>query len=138
MEPNSLLNEHSLEFRVRYQETDQMGVVYHGNYFTYFEMGRTELLRSAIGISYRDLEASETLMVITKAECSYRKPAKYDDILTLKTRVIRMTRFKIEHEYRLFRDQELLAVGHTILVTVNRSGKLTAGPSWMQKYHSTN
>lgn len=123
--------ESTLTLRVRYQETDQMGVVYHGNYFAWFEMGRTELLRETTGMSYQDLENSNTLMVIIKAECSYHKPAHYDEILTLKTRILRITRVRIEHEYRLYRDTELLATGHTILATVDRSGKIIPVPHFL-------
>lgn len=124
--------EGTIQFRVRYAETDQMGVVYHGNYFTYFEMGRTELLREATGVSYRDVEESATKMVVVKAECSFRKPARYDDLLTLKTRVLRTTRASLEHEYRLFRDGELLAVGKTKLATVDNSGKIVPVPEWIK------
>lgn len=125
--------EGTIQFRVRYAETDQMGVVYHGNYFTYFEMGRTELLREATGVSYRDVEESATKMVVVKAECNFMKPAKYDDLLTLKTRVLRTTRASLEHEYRLFRDDELLAVGKTKLATVDNSGKIVPVPDWIKK-----
>ena len=124
--------EGTIQFRVRYAETDQMGVVYHGNYFTYFEMGRTELLREATGVSYRDVEESATKMVVVKAECSFIKPAKYDDLLTLKTRVLRTTRASLEHEYRLFRDGELLAVGKTKLATVDNTGKIVPVPDWIK------
>ncbi|MDO5580365.1 MAG: thioesterase family protein [Planctomycetia bacterium] len=121
--------ESALAIRVRYQETDQMGVVYHGNYFAWFEMGRTEYLRETTGMSYQDLENANILMVIIKAECSYHKPAHYDEVLTLKTRLLRLTRVRIEHEYRLYRDEELLATGHTILATVDRTGKIIPVPA---------
>ena len=124
--------EGTIQFRVRYAETDQMGVVYHGNYFTYFEMGRTELLREATGVSYRDVEESATKMVVVKAECNFMKPAKYDELLTLKTRGLRTTRASLEHEYRLFRDGELLAVGKTKLATVDNSGKIVPVPDWIK------
>ena len=128
--------ENSIQFRVRYQETDQMGVVYHGNYFTYFEMGRTELLRESTGVSYRDLEERNTKMVVVKAECQYVKPAKYDDLLTLKTRVARTTRASVEHEYRLYRDETLLAVGRVRLATVDESGKIVPVPDWIKRIGS--
>ena len=123
----------TIQFRVRYQETDQMGVVYHANYFTYFEMGRTELLREASGVSYRDVEASKTKMVVVKAECSYSKPARYDDLLTLKTRVVGLSFTTIEHEYRLFRDDVLLVVGRVLLATVNEQGKVVPVPKWIKE-----
>lgn len=128
--------EGTIQFRVRYAETDQMGVVYHGNYFTYFEMGRTELLREATGVSYRDLEESATKMVVVKAECSFMKPARYDDWLTLKTRVVRTTRASLEHEYRLFRGDELLAVGKTKLATVDADGRIVPVPEWIKRLES--
>jgi len=122
-----------IQFRVRYQETDQMGVVYHANYFTYFEMGRTELLREATGVSYRDVEENKTKMVVVKAECSYFKPARYDDLLTLKTRVASVSYTTIEHEYRLFRDDVLLVVGRVVLATVNEQGKVVPVPKWIKE-----
>src|SRR5579872_3961843 len=102
-----MLAEHEIEIRVRYNETDAMGFLYHGNYFTYFEMGRTELLR-AQGGNYRDMEKSGLFMVVVSLECKYRKPAGYDDLLTLKTRVAKVTPAKLEHEYQLYRSGELL------------------------------
>jgi len=83
-----MLREMDLEIRVRYQETDAMGVLHHANYITYFEIGRTELLRST-GISYKDLEDQGILMVIVKIGVRYRRPANYDDGLTWQTRPTR-------------------------------------------------
>ncbi len=128
----SSCSEGTIKLRVRYQETDQMGVVYHGNYFTWFEMGRTELLRTAYGVDYRSLEKSTVMFAIISAECSYKKPAKYDDILTLKTRVVHLSRVTIEHEYHLFRGEELLAVGHTVLASLDvKTGRPCAVPAFM-------
>ncbi|MBR4751792.1 MAG: acyl-CoA thioesterase [Thermoguttaceae bacterium] len=130
--PSSVGRENVIQFRVRYQETDQMGVVYHGNYFTYFEMGRTELLREATGVSYREVEEDQTMMVVVKAECSYLKPALYDDVLTLKTRVARITKASLEHEHELYRGDELLATGRIRLATVNKQGKIVPVPAWIR------
>ncbi len=107
-----------------------MGILYHGNYFAYFEMGRTELLRSC-GRTYREMEEAGIFVVVVKLDCSYKKPAKYDDLLTLRTEVKRVTRVKLEHEYRLFRGEELLAVGHTTLAVVDRDGRIRPVPDWM-------
>lgn len=126
-----MLREHEIQIRVRYQETDAMGVLHHANYFTYFEMGRTELLR-ANGVAYRDLEESGLLMVIVKIGCSYKRPAKYDDVLTLKTRTVRVTAAKIEHEYQLLRGDELLSEGHSTLACVDRQGKVQRVPQSLQ------
>ena len=107
-----------------------MGVVYHANYLTYFEMARTEALRS-LGKSYRDLEESGCFLVINKAECSYKRPAKYDDLITVRTFVEKVTHVKIEHRYEVYRDDELLATGRTVLAAVNRDGKITRIPEWL-------
>ena len=87
-----------------------MGVLHHANFFTYFEMGRTELLR-ANGRDYRDVEAEGTFMVVVRIGCRYLRPARYDDVLTLRTNTTRVTAAKIEHEYQLLRGEELLAKG---------------------------
>jgi acyl-CoA thioester hydrolase len=120
-----------VQIRVRYEETDQMQVVYHANYFTYFEIGRTELSR-ANGISYKEIEASGVLAAVIKAECSYHRPAKYDDLLTVKTTVKRITRVKIEYEHQIFRNSELLVTGHITLAFIDRQGKIRPVPDWMQ------
>jgi len=123
--------DHEIQIRVRYQETDQMGVVYHGNYFAFFEIGRTEMLR-AQGIRYKDMETAGEFCVVVNAECAYKKPAMYDDLLTLKTRVKKVTRVKIEHEHHLYRDNELLAVGHITLAVVDPHGNIQRVPDWMR------
>lgn len=125
-----MLRQHEIDIRVRYKETDPMGLLHHGNYFTYFEMGRTELLRASGG-NYRQMEADGLLVVVVKAECRYRRPARYDDVLRLRTTITRVTPAKIEHEYELFRDDESLAVGHVILAVVDRTGKVQPVPQWM-------
>ncbi len=126
-----MLREHDIEIRVRYQETDAMGVLHHANYLTYFEIGRTELLR-ANGYDYREVEEGGLFMVIVEIRCRYRRPARYDDLLRLRTSAIRTTAAKIEHEYQLFRGDELLADGHSTLACVDRSGKLQRVPEWMR------
>lgn len=108
-----------------------MGVVYHGNYFQYFEIGRTEMLRS-LGIRYKDMEKAGEYCVVIQVSCSYKKPAMYDDLLTLKTRVKKITRVKIEHEHHLYRENELLAVGHITLAVVDRNGNIQRVPDWMK------
>lgn len=125
-----MIREHDLEIRVRYQETDAMGVLHHANYFTYFEMGRTELLR-ANGKSYRDLEDGGLLMVIVKIGCNYRRPARYDDVLRLHTVTTRVSAAKIEHEYQMFRGEELLCEGHSTLACVDRDGRVQRVPEWL-------
>ncbi len=116
-----MATEHEIQIRVRYSETDAMGFLHHGNYFAYFEMGRTELLRASGG-NYRQMEEAGMLMVVVSIECKYRKPARYDDVLTLKTRVARVTPAKIEHEYRIYRDGELLTEARSVLACLDRKG----------------
>jgi acyl-CoA thioester hydrolase len=125
-----MLRQHEIELRVRYQETDRMGLLHHANYFTYFEIGRTELLRAGGG-NYRQMEEEGTLVVVVKAECCFRRPAHYDDLLRLRTTIVRVTQAKIEHQYELFRDDECLAVGHVTLAIVDRNGKVQPVPDWM-------
>ena len=93
-----MLNQHQIEFRVRYKETDAMAVVHHANYLAWFEMGRTEQLRAAGG-DYRAVEESGLYMVIVRVTCRYIQPARYDDLLRLVTRTVRVTAAKIEHEH---------------------------------------
>jgi len=126
--------ESEIQFRVRYQETDQMGVVYHGNYFAFFEMGRTELLREATGRSYRDVEESGVMMVVSEARCRYLKPARYDDMLTLRTRVANVTAASLVHDYEIYRDGELLVKGETTLVCVDNRGKIVPVPEWIRNF----
>jgi acyl-CoA thioester hydrolase len=125
-----MLRQHEISLRVRYQETDPMGFLHHANYFTYFEIGRTELLRASGG-NYRQMEESGTLVVVVKAECRFRRPARYDDVLRLRTTIVRVTQAKIEHQYELFRDDESLAIAHVTLAVVDRSGKVQPVPEWM-------
>ena len=109
-----------------------MGFLHHANYFTYFEIGRTELLRAAGG-NYRQMEADGQLVVVVKAECRFRRPARYDDLLRLRTTIARVSQAKIEHQYELFRDGECLAIGHVTLAVVDRNGKVQPVPEWMRE-----
>ncbi len=108
-----------------------MGLLHHACYFTYFEIGRTELLRAAGG-NYRQMEEAGLLVVVVKAECRFHRPARYDDLLRLRTTVTRVTQVKIEHRYELFRDGELLATAHTTLAVVDRAGRIQQIPEWLQ------
>ncbi len=121
-----------ITIRVRYAETDRMGLLHHANYLVYFEQGRTELLRSR-GMAYKDLEDQGYFLVITKAEVKYRSPARYDDLLTLRTTVIRTTAVRIDHQYEVLRDGLLLAEGTTTLACVDREGRPQALPDYLHK-----
>ena len=120
-----------ITIRVRYAETDRMGLLHHANYLVYFEEGRTELLRSQ-GLAYRDLEDQGFLLVLTKLQVRYRSPARYDDVLTLRTSVVRTTLVKIEHKYELLRDGVLLAEAETTLGCVDRDGKVQVLPETLR------
>ena len=120
-----------IEIRVRYAETDRMGLLHHANYLVYFEQGRTELLR-AQGLTYKDLEDQGFLLVLTRVQVRYKSPAYYDDLLTLRTTVVRTTLVKIEHRYELFRGEALLAEAETTLGCVNRQGQVQALPEYLR------
>ena len=118
-----MLRKHEIEIRVRYSETDAMGVLHHSNYLSYFEMGRTELLRASGG-SYREMEERGRFLVVTKVAVQYRSPARYDDLLVLATRLARISFAKLEHAYELRRNGQLLTTAETTLACVDRDGKV--------------
>jgi acyl-CoA thioester hydrolase len=133
------VGECEIEFRVRYPEVDQMGCVHHSRYAIYFEMGRTELLREC-GVSYREMEEAGVFFVVARLETRFIAPAKYDDVLTLKTQTTRLTRARIEHEYKLYRktDNKLLTEGHTVLACVDKTGQISIIPdSFMECFGGT-
>jgi acyl-CoA thioester hydrolase len=109
-----------------------MGLLHHANYLVYFEQGRTELLRSR-GLAYKDLEDQGYLLVLTKVEVRYRSPARYDDLLTLRTIVVRTTSVRIDHRYELCRDGVLVAEGATTLACVDREGRPQALPDYLRQ-----
>ena len=117
--------------RVRYAETDRMGLLHHANYLVYFEQARTELLRSQ-GVAYRDLEDGGYLLVLTRVQVQYRRPAYYDDLLTVRTTVVRTTLVKVVHRYEVLRGGELLAEGETTLGCVDREGRVQPLPPTLQ------
>lgn len=121
-----------ITIRVRYAETDRMGLLHHANYLVYFEQGRTELLRQS-GRSYKDVEDEGFFLVLVKLEIRYRQPARYDDLLTLRTTVTRTTAVRIEHSYELLRDKVLLAEASSTLACVDREGQLQAMPEWLRE-----
>ena len=121
------------EIRVIYGDTDQMGVVYYANHLRYFEAGRTEYLR-ACGARYRDLEAEHRLYLpVVEAHVSYKSPARYDDLLLLETVVARIGRASVRFEYRVLRDDTLLATGHTIHACIDTAGGVKALPASVVK-----
>jgi len=105
-----------------------MGVVHHTVYPVWFEMGRTELLR-ARGGSYAKMESEGLLLAVTRLEVRYRKPARYDELLTLETTLRDVGHVKIEHTYRLMRGTEELVVGETTLACIDREGRVQPVPA---------
>ena len=122
------MRQHEVHIRVRYSEADAMGFLHHANYFSYFEVGRTELFR-AQGGNYRAMEEGGLYLVVAKLECRYRQPARYDDLLTLQTTIRAATAARLEHEYQLFRDGQLLCTGNSTLACVDRNGQLQRMPA---------
>jgi acyl-CoA thioester hydrolase len=111
--------------RVRYAETDQMGVVYHANFFVWFEVGRVELLRQ-MGFQYKEMEArDDCYIVVAEARCRYRKPARYDDVIRIRTRIAESRSRTIGFAYEILNDAtgEVLATGETKHVVCDRHGR---------------
>lgn len=126
------MREHQLQVRVRYAETDQMGVVYHGNYAQYFEMGRVEWLRN-LGVSYKWMEDNGVMLPVVNLSMNYKRPAKYDDLLTVKTILKSQTGVKIEFDYEIYNEKnELLTTGYSMLVFVDmKSGRPVNPPIYV-------
>ncbi len=120
-----------IQIRVRYAETDRMGLLHHANYLIYFEQARTELLRD-VGATYKSMEDGGFLLVLTKVEVRYRRPAHYDDLLTVRTRVERVTSVRIDHVYEVLRGDELVAEGSSTLACVDREGRPQALPEFLR------
>lgn len=122
--------EHTITIRVRYPETDPMGYLHHSRYLQYFEMGRVELLRS-LGHSYAELEKRGIYFAVVKAEVRYKAPARYDDELTLLTRLIKVTHVRYDHVYLLKMGNLVLAEASTTIACVDRNGELQQIPEWL-------
>jgi acyl-CoA thioester hydrolase len=119
------IKHHDTTVRVRYAETDQMGVVYHANYLIWFEVGRVELMR-ALGIEYKRMEIDDDChIVVADARCRYHASALYDEVIRIRTSISESRNRTIRFAYEVFRDsdQELLAVGETLHVICGSNGK---------------
>jgi len=116
------LNKAETKVRVRYKETDQMGVAYHANYFIWFEVGRTEMLRG-LELPYSEFEKSKLFLPVLKAYCEYKLPARYDDELTILTRLESLQNVRLIFNYEIRRDKEVLVTGYTEHAFVNDSGR---------------
>lgn len=124
------LPDHEIEFRVRYYETDAQGYVHHANYFKYFELARVEQLL-ALGHDYAELERDGIFLVVHRIACRYHKPCKFGDTLRLQIRTVRTRAARIDHEYRLFRGDELLAEGESTLACIDRDGRVQRLPEFL-------
>ncbi|HRG18806.1 MAG TPA: thioesterase family protein [Flavobacterium lutivivi] len=126
------MNQDCVEIRVRYSETDQMGVVYHGSYVPYFEIGRVEWLRKK-GISYKELEATGIALPIVSMHINYKKPARYDELLKVTTKLKSQNGVKIEFDCEIRNENdELLTTAHFILVFVDVNlGKPILPPNYV-------
>ena len=113
---------HAAEIRVRYEETDNMGVVYYGNYFTWFEVARTEYLR-ALGVSYREMEKEGTYLMVAQASCRYRSPARYDDLVRIESWISEIKSSSLKFGYKLFVQDRLIATGDSVHVFTNKSAR---------------
>lgn len=127
------MREHTIQVRVRYSETDQMGVVYHGNYIPYFEIGRVEWLRDK-GVSYKSLEEGGIALPIVSMTLNYKKPARYDDLLTIRTVFKSQTSVKLEFECEITsEDGQLLTTAYFLLVFVDiKSARPIAPPPYIK------
>jgi acyl-CoA thioester hydrolase len=126
------------KIRVRYGETDQMGVVYHGNYALYFEEARTAALRQ-IEITYKSLETEGVMMPVVSLHCDFKRPAKYDDLLLIRTTMKELPTAKIVLDYEVFNEQEqLLCTGNSTLVFVDmKTNRPTRCPEHLYQKFST-
>jgi acyl-CoA thioester hydrolase len=123
--------EQTISIRVRYPEVDAMGYLHHSRYLQYFEIGRVELLRT-IGHSYADLEKAGIFFAVVKVEVRYRSPARYDEEVSLMTRMTRQTGVRIDHVYELRRGETLLAEASSTIACVNRQGELQQIPDFLR------
>ena len=113
---------HETQVRVRYQETDNMGVVYYANYFVWFEIARTEYLRSQ-GISYRALEGKGMYLMVVSASCQYKYPARYDDLIRIQSWISNLKNSSLTFEYKLFLGERLIATGESVHVFTDQASK---------------
>ncbi len=118
------------KLRVRYQETDRMGIVYHSNYFVWFEIGRTELFKK-IGLSYLDLESRGYSLLVTEAHCSYKASATYDDEVEVLTRLAELKNSSLVFNYEVRKGNTVITSGTTKHVFLDRGGKIVRIPAML-------
>lgn len=123
---------HEVRLRVRYEETDAMGVVYHANYLRYFEVGRVELLR-ALGVGYRDLETRGHRLAVVEARATYRMPARFDDLLAVRCSVGRIRPTRVDLRYEIAREGRLVCEGETVLACLDATGHPSRMPDELRR-----
>lgn len=117
------MRQHSIQLRVRYAETDQMGFVYYANYFIWFEMARTEFFR-ALGVEYRKIEEEHRLYIpVVEAYCRYKSPLRYDDLVVIDVKLADMGATRITFDYEVKKDSVITSVGTTKHAFINKEGK---------------
>jgi len=128
------MKEATHQIRVRYSETDKMGYVYYGNYASYFEVARVELFRKH-GVSYKEMEDEGIMMPVLELKTKYIKPAKYDDLLTIKTKISAKPGVRVTFEYEVYNEkEELLTIADTTLVFIDmKTGRPTQAPHYFEK-----
>jgi len=127
---------HETEIRVRYQETDNMGVVYYANYLVWLEIGRTEYFRS-LGLVYRELEEKGFYLMVAGVSCQYKSPARYDDMVKVRSWVSELKISSLKFEYKIFRGEQLLATGESSHVFTNNKGRPVRIPEEVRRlFHS--
>lgn len=122
--------QHEIDIEVRYYETDGQGIVHHANYFQYFELARVQMLK-AHGYDYADLERDGIFLVVHSIGCRYMLPAKFGDTLRLVSTVERATPARLDHSYRVFREDTLLAEGQSTLACVDAQGLVQRMPDFL-------
>jgi|SRR6185312_6023297 acyl-CoA thioester hydrolase len=122
------------EVRVRYAETDQMGVVYHANYLAWCDIGRTDLIRALGGMTYAELEREGTALAVVEAHLRYIKPARYDDVIRITTRVTEVRSRVVRFDYEIdTADGTAIAAGYTTLVAMTREGRGSCIPEYLRQ-----
>jgi acyl-CoA thioester hydrolase len=121
---------HRTRIRVRYGDTDAMGVVYYANYLRWFEIARTEMMRH-LGVAYKALESAGVYLPVSEVFCKYHRPAKYDDFLVVETRIDFLKKVSLQFSYRIRREEDgaELVTGWTLHGFVNREGKIVRAPA---------
>lgn len=125
------MHTHEIEIRVRYQETDAQGHVHHANYVTWFELGRTEMLREA-GRNYEVLEREGVNLVVAEMNLKYYRPCYFGDVVKLRTEMIEAKGARARHRYLVLRGEDLIAEGHSVIASIDANGRPKRLPEWLR------